>query len=194
MIHLFAGLCVRLGLLNRRWGPYLRQLLFSARGSDLPSLSRCGEELDHTHEKIAALYAQATWQSLEPAKRFLEHLRSVSGELIYEAQRLIKLERRVSLQGEEFLCWSCEKKGRRKTEKGLVYIPLKEIVKILPRYLNTAGGLCLTATLQRAGAYGTLRFPKDTAEKVDCWGRRFYQTREQEYRKELQWAEESFAH
>lgn len=193
--RLFVGLCVGSGFLDQRWGPNLRQLLLSAsaKGSDLPAPSRHEEELDNAKEEISALYAQATWQSLDLAKRFLRHLSSVSGELVYEAQRLLQLEKLVTWQGEEYLCWSCEKKGRRKTQKGRVYIPLKEAVKILPSRLGSAGVLCLTATFQRAGAYRLLRFPKHAVEKVSLWGRRFYQTRDQEYRRELQWAEKNFA-
>ena len=64
---------------------------------------------------------------------------------------------------------------------------------VLPSHLRLTEILCLTATLQRAGAYGALYFSEQTAENLNPWGNFFYRTRGQEYRRDLRWAEETFA-
>ncbi len=190
ILRLFAGLYARWGFLGQPWKPSLKKLLLSDKGGDL--LSRHEKERDNSEEEILALYEKATWQSLEPARRFLQRLLSASGELAYEEQRLLKLEGIVPMRGEKLLRWSCEKKIKRRIAKVAISVSLKEVVKIRPRRLAPDGILCLTATLQRAGAYRRLRFPEPVAEKIDSWGHRFYQTHGQAYRRHLEWAEESF--
>jgi hypothetical protein len=175
-------------------------LEFSLPGEDGPRRVRLiqvettEEQQDQAQEEIAALYAQAHWQSLDSARRFLQHLRSISGELAYGEQRLLKLEGVVARYGEDLLRWW----GGEKKEKGIktplwVYIPLKEVGKILPGRLRLTEMLCLTATLQRAGAYGALSLPGHVAERVNFWGCFFCRAQGQEYRRELRWAEETFA-
>jgi hypothetical protein len=188
--RLLARLFVALGFLGRPWGPRLKHFLLSRRDPDLPE---DGEDLLlQVQGEIAALYGQATWQSLASAKQFLQHLHSVSGELIYQDQTLLKLEGIVTLYGEELLRWWCgEKKEKRRTIPSWVHVPLKEIVKISPRSLRPVGTLCLTATLQRAGAYDVLHLSEHAGERVNFWGNFFYRTRGHEYRRELRWAEET---
>lgn len=190
--HLFARLFVSLGFLNRRWGPYTKQLLLSRGNFD--TLENAEARRHQAQEEIATLYTQTDWQSLDSAKRFIRRLRATSGELVYRDQTLLKLEGIVTQHGEELLRWWCgEKRVKGKTVPSWIYVSLKEVVNILPRHLCLAGLLCLTATLQRAGAHGALYFPENVAERVNFWGCVFYRNWPQEYRRELRWAEEIFA-
>jgi hypothetical protein len=192
-VHFFAGLFASLGFLNRRWGPHLKNLLLST-GGDSDFLEEAEEHLPKAREEITTFYAQATWQSLDSTRRFFQRLRSISGELVYQDQTLLKLEGIVTQHGEELLRWWCgEKRVKGKTVPSWVSVSLKEAAKIFPRHLRPVGVLCLTATLQRAGAYGALYFSEQTAERLNPWGSFFYRTRGQEYRRELRWAEETFA-
>jgi hypothetical protein len=192
MALLFATLFVNLGFLSRPWGPNVKQFLLSNRGDDF---SENAEDRSHeAQEEITALYGQATWQSLDAARRFLQRLRSLSGELVYKDQALLKLEGIVTQHGEELLRWWCgEKREKGRKTPSWMSIPLKEAGKVLPRHLRLAGVLCLTATLQRARASEVLHLPAHLVERVNSWGSFFYHTREQEYKRELRWAEETFA-
>lgn len=166
MALLFATLFVSLGFLSRPWEPSVKQFLLSNRRGDFPENAE--DRLGEAREEIAALYGQATWQSLDSVRRFLQRLRSISGELVYQNQSLLRLEGAVTLQGQQLLRWWCgEKREKGRTVPSWVYVSLKEAAKIFPRQLRPAGVLCLTATLQRAGAYNVLLLPEHLVEKVN---------------------------
>jgi hypothetical protein len=194
-VRFFAWLFTSLGFLNRRWGPHLKNLLLSTgEDSDLPKAVE--DHLPEAREEIATLYGQVIWQSLDSAKRFLQRLRSISGELTYREisrktggereHRLLELDGVIQKGGCALLRWRCE-------DRAIISLPLKEVSKVLPRRLRSAEVLSLTATLQRGAAYEVLCFSEQTAEKLNFWGTFFYRARGQEYRRELRWAEETFA-